>query len=159
MAAAMVIPMGTASAFAANEPSNSTDVKYEVTQGYEWRIHSEIDFGKDAGVKTTVEKGENNTVSVTKNIIPDGQKLNITVTGTDGGAFTIKNGNTTLNYDVNNGGEQNLSVGDSVLAVPAGTNSGSVNMKFTLHTTTETSEVAGKYVGKVVYNAAIVANN
>lgn len=154
MAAAMVIPMGTASAFAANEPSQSTNVKYEVTQGYEWTIHSEIDFGKDAGVNKTVTK-EKNTVSVDKNVIPDGTKLNITVagSGTDG-AFTIANGATKLNYTIKNG-STNIATGGTVMDVAAGTDTSSADLTFTLTTGNGSAEVAGKYTGTVTYTAAI----
>lgn len=158
MAAAMVIPMGTASAFAANEPSQETTVKYEVTQGYEWTIHSAVDFGSNAGVNRSDVNGSmtNNKVSVTENIIPDGKKLNITVAGSgDGGAFTIANGNTVLNYTVNNG-DNDISTGGTVLDVAAGTKAASKDMTFTLTTGSGTSEVAGEYNGTVKYTASIV---
>lgn len=74
-----------------------TNVKYEVTEAYEWTIHSEIDFDKDKGVNTSVEK-TGNKVSVSKNVIPDGKKLNIaagTNTGSKDLTFTLKTGNGT----------------------------------------------------------------
>lgn len=161
MAAAMVIPMGTASAFAAETTQTSTtsgplstDVKYEVTQGYEWTIHSEINFGKDAGVNQTVTK-EENTVSVNKNVIPDGTKLNITVAGSgDDGAFTIANGATKLNYTIKNG-TTNIATGETVMDVAAGTNAASKDLTFTLTTGTGSAEVAGNYIGTVSYTATI----
>ena len=85
-------------------------VTYEVTAGYEWSVPRMIDFGKDKGVNATSEvemKGED-TVKVTKNVIPDGQKLHITIAGKDG-AFQIKNGNTTLSYTVSKVGTDGTS--------------------------------------------------
>lgn len=100
-----------------------------------------------------------NPVEVTKNIIPEGKMLKITVagSGTDN-AFTIDNGNTEkLEYDVNNG--KDLTIGETVLTVNAGTNAASKNMKFTLHTTGKDAEVAGTYSGNVKYTASIVDQN
>ena len=161
MAAAMVIPMGTASAFAdetATPDTKSTNVKYAVTAGYEWTIHAEVDFGSDKGVKQNVAK-ENNTVSVNKNVIPDGKKLTITVAGSgESGAFTIASGNTKLNYTIKEGANSIVTRG-TVMDVAAGTNAASKNLTFTLTTGNGSSEVAGNYTGTVAYTAAIVDNN
>lgn len=150
-----------------NSTSASTDVKYEVNQGYTWSIHSEIDFGKDAGTSKTVEKA-NNTVSVSNNIIPEGKKLQITVKGNNGGSDTASTGNgefailsgsnTRLTYTIKSG-ETNFSSGDSILDVNAGTNTDSKALTFTLSTTTGAAEVAGSYTGKVIYTANIVDQN
>lgn len=158
LATAMIVPVGAGNVFAADEVTKETTVKYAVTQAYEWSIHSGIDFGKDKGTSTTSEVTSDNPVKVTKNIIPEGQMLKITVegSGTDK-EFTIDNGKTeTLKYDVNNGEENNLTTGGTVLTVNAGTNVASKNMKFTLHTTSKAAEVAGTYDGTVTYTASIV---
>ena len=166
LATAMIVPVGGANVFAATttgtteDTTATTNVKYSVTQGYEWSIHSDIDFGNDAGVQTTVEKttdkdGKTNTVSVGKNIIPDGKKLNITVKGSGtNGAFEIANGKTKLNYTIKNGAD-NIATGETVLDVAAGTNTGSKDLTFTLTTTDKTAEVAGDYAGTVTYTASI----
>lgn len=165
LATAMIVPVGAGNVFAATgtieNTTETTNVKYTVTQGYEWSIHSEIDFGKDKGIKKTSEVNSNNPVKVTKNIIPEGQMLKITVEGSGTAkAFTINNGKTeTLGYDVNNGGDDNLTTGGTVLTVNAGTNDASKNMKFTLHTTNKAAEVAGTYNGTVTYTASIVSQN
>ena len=108
----MVVPMVSGNVYAAesltatgttNDTTCNTTVKYEVTQGYEWSIHSAIDFGQDRGVNKSVVK-ESNTVSVNKNIIPDGKKLNIKVKGSGAnGTFEIANGSTKLTYNQRRG--------------------------------------------------------
>lgn len=156
VALSMVTPLTTVAAFA-DDNTKSANLKYQVTEGYEWSIHSEVDFGKDAGTNKTVDGTmETNTVAVTKNIIGDGKKLNITVAGSGTtGAFTIANGNTVLAYDVA-AGDQTVLTGGTVLDVAAGTNKDSKVMTFTLHTTTDEAEVAGNYAGTVTYTAAII---
>lgn len=160
MAATMMATAGSMCVMAADtQDQKPTKVKYEVTEGYEWSIHSEIDFGKDKGVNKTVNNGDEsqkNTVTVLKNIIPDGKKLQIIVTGSgDKNAFTIANGNTKLNYTIS-ANKSNIATGGTVLEVPAGTNEGSKDLTFTLTTGDGTSEVAGNYEGTVTYTAFIV---
>ncbi len=158
VALSMVTPLTTVAALAADADTKSTDVTYKVTEGYTWSIHTAIDFGEDKGVNETsvVDKTGTDVVQVTKNVIGDGKKLNITVAGSGSdGAFTIANGNTVLAYDVA-AGDAAVQTGGTVLDVAAGTNSASKEMHFTLHTSTGTSEVAGSYTGKITYTAAIV---
>ena len=127
LAAAVAATMGATawgadvSGTSAQDTSASTDVKYGVTEGYTWSIHSEIDFGKDAGVNQTVSKpetnGSSNTVSVTKNVIPDGKKLNISVKGSGtNGEFEIANGNTKLTYTIS-GNNSEITTGGTVFDV------------------------------------------
>ena len=158
MAVSMMIPMAGTSVLAAEPDTKQTQVKYEVTQGYEWTIHSDIDFGNDKGVNTTVKK-DNNIVAVNKNIIPDGKTLKITVKGSGtAGAYEIKNGNTTLNYTIKDG-ESEIATGGDVMNVGAGTNSDSKDLTFVLTTGNGTAEVAGNYTGTVTYTASIVDKN
>lgn len=155
--AALISSAGSLTVLAVPTYSESTNVKYQVSQGYEWTIHSDIDFGSDKGVNKSVEL-TNNSISVTKNIIPDGTKLQITVngSGTDN-AFTISNGDTDLDYTVAKTGETAISSGDTVLELEAGTNTGAQSLTFTLNTGSAEAEVAGTYTGEVTYTAAIVA--
>ena len=167
--AVMLTTMGAGSVFAVTgtteNTSASTDVKYNVTQGYEWVIHSEINFNKDAGAESKTVKKTGNTVSVTRNVIPEGKKLQITIKGNNGGngtevsdngTFAILNGtNTRLNYAVT-ADTDTFSSGDTILDVKAGTMSDSKNLTFTLTTTSSNAEVAGEYTGKVIYTASIV---
>lgn len=161
LATAMIVPVGGANVFAAtgtadNQTTNEqTTVKYAVTEGYEWTIHSEINFDKDAGAgaKTVVKEG--NQVNVSKNVIPDGKTLNIAVKGSgNNGEFEIANGNTKLNYTIKDG-TTNIVAGGDVLNLAAGTNTGSKDLTFTLTTTDKTAEVAGNYTGTVTYTASI----
>lgn len=156
IAASLAVSAGGMTVNAADD-SKSTTVKYEVTQGYEWTIHSDIDFGKDKGVNQKVAL-DSNTVSVTKNIIPDGKKLQITVKGSGNqNAFAIANGNTSLNYTVAKGAGTDIATGGTVLELAAGTNTGAQALTFTLNTGDSAAEVAGAYTGTVTYTAAIVA--
>ena len=137
--------------------TETTNVKYLVEDQYVWSIHSEIDFGKNAGVSTNIVK-EGNKVNVTKNVIQEGKKLNIKVAGSgDAGAFTITNGGSeVLTYHANNGGAEDIAVNGDVLNVNSGTNTGETAMKFTLDTTTKAAEVAGHYNGTLTYTASII---
>lgn len=155
MAVSMMVPTCAMAATGTTQSTTEeTTVKYAVTQGYEWTIHSEIDFGTDAGVSKTVTR-ESNTVSVKKNIIPDGKTLNITVKGSGtNGEFQIKNGSTVLNYVIKDG-DNEIATGKEVMNVAAGTNTDSKNLTFVLSTGTGTAEVAGNYTGTVTYTAAI----
>lgn len=57
-----------------SEPVQSTTLNYDVTESYDWEIHTDIDFGEDAGVNKTdvngaVTDGSDQKVKVTKNVI------------------------------------------------------------------------------------------
>ena len=170
-AAALATAMLPAMAFAIEGPADegapttgTTQVKYSVTEGYEWSIPTMIDFDKDKGVDSTSvveassEYGDTQKVKVTKNVIGDGKKLQITALGSgDNGVFTVKSGATVLNYKVEKPGVPAIEVtpGGEVLSVPAGINEGDQSLFFTLATSTGTAEVAGNYVGTVTFTADI----
>lgn len=150
--------LGSATPAMAETGPSTKDVnlKYQVDESYEWSIHPAIDFGKNAGVNTTVSK-TGNVVKVTKNVLHEGAKLKIVVkgSGTDG-AFSINNGKKeVLNYAINDGANA-LAVGGEVLVVPAGTNEGNKSLEFKLSTAKRASEIAGAYTGTVTYTASIV---
>lgn len=148
---------GTTATGSADPTELGTNVKYEVDQTYEWSIHPEIDFGKNAGVSKTVDKAANK-VSVTKNVLAEGNKLHIVVKGSGtSDAFTINNGKSeVLSYAINDGAAD-LAVGGTVLDVEAGTNTGEKALKFTLSTAKRAAEIAGKYSGTVTYTASVVS--
>lgn len=171
MAVSMMVPMAGTSVLAAEvtgtsaQDTNATaNVKYVVEEGYTWNIHSDIDFGKNAGINQNVKK-EQNAVRVSKNVIPDGKKLQITVKGSYGtnnaqNGFKIMNGGTTLDYSiVKTGGTEALTAGGVVMEVDAGTNEKTQNLDFTLNTAKSGAEVAGDYEGIVTYTASIVNKN
>lgn len=156
--------MVSTSALAATPDTKSTNVKYEVTQSYEWSVPSEIDFDKDKGINQsvsgTVKNSGENKVKVTKNVIAEGKQLNITATGSGtNGAFTIKNGDKgteTLVYTVTKDSDTaGINAGDTILSVDSGTNTGDVALTFTLKTTSKSAEVAGSYSGTVTYTASV----
>lgn len=161
VATSMVVP--TIMPIMAEEDTKSTTAKYTVQQSYEWSIHGDIEFKDDSTNPT-------GTVSVTKNVIPDGKKLKITVKGNGGGAgdtavddgFKVSNGeNHYLTYEVtktNAATNATVSSGDSVLEVAAGTNTGSQELTFTLNDVSgdNAAKVSGTYEGKVIYTASVV---
>ena len=146
-AAALATAMLPAMAFAIEGPADegvsttgTTQVKYAVTEGYEWSIPTMIDFDKDKGVNSTsvveasANSGASQKVMVTKNVIGDGKKLQITAAGSgDNGAFSIKNGATILDYKVKKPGNPATEVtpGGEVMNVPAGVNEGDQPLFFT----------------------------
>lgn len=161
---ALMMMTSTTSVFAKNvkpagDDSQSTTLNYEVGSHYQWEIHSDIDFGADAGANKTVDR-TGNKVNVLENVIPEGKYLNISVKGSGANdAFTVSNGGSeVLNYDVS---DDNGAVGvnGNVLSVPAGTNTATQNMGFKLNTTKKSAEVAGRYEGRVIYNASVGDKN
>lgn len=153
MAVTMMVPMVCTSVMAADDNTKSTTVKYGVTTSYEWSVPSEIDFtnATDATVTANDETGNTQKVKVTKNVIPEGQKLQITAkgSGTDG-AFTIAAEGTgkshILSYSIKSGNTE-LSVNGVVLAVNAGTNTGNAELTFKL--TKDETEMADNDVVKI----------
>lgn len=161
---ALMMMTSTTSVFAkdvkpAGNDSQSTTLNYEVGSHYQWEIHSDIDFGADAGANKTVDR-TGNKVNVLENVIPEGKYLNISVKGSGANdAFTVSNGGSeVLNYDVS---DDNGAVGvnGNVLSVPAGTNTATQNMGFKLNTTKKSAEVAGQYNGRVIYNTSVGDKN
>lgn len=119
-------------------------------------VHTDIDFGKNAGVNQTVNKTAELSddsllgVRVNSNVIPDSTKLVISMDSNN--TFKVVNGNTSLSYTVSktSGGDA-LEASDSILEVPAGTNTGSQALYFELDTTNGgSSEVAG-YIFREYY--------
>ena len=105
---------------------------------------------------------------VTENIIGSGKALKITLKSGDSGVsrFEIKNGATTLPYsikttketidgtDTASYAEKNVTyTGTEILTLKAGSNTGSVELKFELDTSTTTAEISGEYKGTVVFTA------
>ena len=161
---ALMMMTSTTSVFAkdvkpAGDDSQSTTLNYEVGSHYQWEIHSDIDFGADAGANKTVDR-TGNKVNVLENVIPEGKYLNISVKGNGAdGAFTLNNGKTEkLTYDVSDDAGD-VAVNGNVLSVPSGTNTAVQNMNFKLNTKKATAEIAGNYDGKVIYNASVGDKN
>ena len=164
--AAAMVPAAFAVTGTTDQTTASADVKYTVTQGYEWTIHSEINFGQDKGVgEDGIVAKESNAVTVLKNIIPSGKNLVITVVGSGkDGAFTITNATdggsatTVLPYSVAKKGTDastDIQPKGTVLTVAAGKNTDSADLTFTLAARLGTAEVAGSYKGTVTYTASI----
>ena len=181
MATLCVLTMGVAAidGTSAQFTDDNTDVLYEVTEGYTWNIHAAIDFGRDAGIDGNGENAHlsrpDNSVAVTKNIIADGKKLQITINASsykdrekttlkEANVFKIANGESQLAYTVTGATKGLLAINGVVLEVAAGTNTGSEALTFALDTSklagaqsNLAAEVAGQYTGVVTYTANIVA--
>lgn len=164
---------------------STTEVKYEVTESYEWTVPALIDFGSDAGpdakrvVNTTLDKDGTNTPStgtngtapkviVSKNVITDGKSLKITLApATPSTGFTVKNAqNVELTYavtltDTTIGAttatpNKSITTSDAeIMKVPAGTNTAEAKLKFELSTQTG---VAAEKAGTYTGNVQFTAS-
>lgn len=123
--------------------------EYQVSSGYEWMIHDKVSFGSNLGVnqKKEVTTDQNNSVRVTKNVIPGNTKLQITVSSdtVKDNKYVISNGSKELYYTIRKAGETaEIIPGGAVLEVKNGTNSASQPLVFTLDTgSAETEDVVG----------------
>ena len=176
--------------------TGDTQIRYKVTEGYTWTVPITIDFGEDAGVGNTstveakldnnkngeqAKKSADNTwkgtapkVTVTKNVIGDGKKLQIifdpTYLDQDNGEFYVatSGGAVKLYYTVTKPaaapggpGEKLTKDKNEVLSVDSGTNTAEQALVFTLNTAANNAagnaaEKAGSYEGHVVFQSKIV---
>ena len=145
-----------------------TQLKYNVTEGYNWSIPANIDFGANNGVTNANKTGQGN-VTVKDCKIKNGYTLKITITGNDGQygmgtehKFKVKTvDGAELPYTVDakkNGAATTTPVmeGNEVLELAAGKNHAESELTFTLKTqTTDTNaaETAGEYIGYAIFTA------
>lgn len=201
LAASLAVSMCATPVFAvSNESSNNgstapnaTEVTYKVESSYTWSIPAKIDFGKNAGVGKTrtvaankdkdaesTEATDDNSgtapkVCVTKNVIPSGKTLKISIdtaasgvtyetTGTNANKFYVENDEDvklyfTINlpYSGSIGNKILDSTNSEVLKVGSGTNTGSESLTFTLSTAVDVfdAERAGTYNGKVAFKSEV----
>lgn len=150
------------------EKQACTQLKYNVTEGYNWSIPANIDFGANNGVTNANKTGQGN-VTVNNCKIKNGYTLKITITGNDGQygmgtehKFKVKTvDGAELPYEVDvkkNGAATTTSVmeGNEVLGLAAGKNHAESELTFTLKTqTTDTNaaETAGEYIGYAIFTA------
>lgn len=149
-AASMMVSMSGISVCASDATldTKTTNVTYEVTQSYSWSVPSIITLG-------TTEATD--TVSASDCILPSGTKLQITAAGSGtGGAFTVAtDGGQPLAYTITVGSAADaIASGGEVLAVNAGSTSGTAPLKFKL---ADSATMAGTYSGTVTYTASVVA--
>lgn len=168
-----------------NTSTGTTEVIYKVTETYTWSIPKTIDFGADQGINKTVvvnttgtgtektnvvyvEANTGSKVSVDKNVIPEGKKLQIKIKGEnydDTAGYRVKNGNNNyLGYTITKDSDNtNAALGNDVVlfAVDAGTNSHNENLTFKLTTNNSQdsnaniSEVAGSYKDTLTFTATV----
>lgn len=157
MAVSMMVPgVNVLAADGATESttnSNSTTLKYSVTESYKWTVPTEITFEGDAGINQT--RAVNGSVAVTDNIIKSGQRLKIAIAESEKFKIETQEG-AELTYSVKKkDGSDSLNGGGEILSVQAGTKTGSQDLTYTLTTSTGAAEVAGEYTGTLNYEASI----
>lgn len=163
--AALAVAMVPAMAFASNtvtSPATSaeTNLIYQVNEGYEWSVPSDIDFGSDKGpnatstVEANGDAGTTQKVKVTKNVIPVGKKLVISADSSND--FTVKSGAASLDYTVE-ASSRSITAGSNVLTVNAGTNTADQALTFTLTTASgvNAAEQAGRYTGTMTFASSV----
>lgn len=158
----MTAASGMTALAASLKDQKSTEIEYQVSSGYEWMIHDKVSFGSNLGVnqKKEVTTDQNNSVRVTKNVIPGNTKLQITVSSdtVKDNKYVISNGSKELYYTIRKAGDAaEIIPGGAVLEVKNGTNSASQPLVFTLDTGSAETEEAGYYTGRVTYTAAVVS--
>lgn len=174
--------------------TGDTQIRYKVTESYMWSVPATIDFGVNAGenntstVNATLDKDKPGTkadndgtgkwkgtapkVTVTKNVIGDGKKLQIVFDPTyldqTNGEFYVatSGGAVKLYYTVTKPapggtGEKLTKTNTVVLSVPSGTNTAEQELVFKLETAANNAarnaaEKAGSYEGHVVFSSKIV---
>lgn len=184
LTAALLLSMGTTTAFADGSISigpseggstgsttnntKKTEVKYEVTQSYEWSVPANVTFSDTNNVVTADGTSSNSdsvqAVHVTKNVIPADSTLKITVTSTNKDTtkkdFTIvSEENATLHYTIkkqDSSKEYNTAIEPDgiVTTVAAGINAKDEPLQFTL--TKDSVEKAGTYVATLAFTAEVV---
>lgn len=144
-----------------------TDVEYVVEASYSWSVPSKITFTSDkTEVEANAETGETQKVKVTKNVIPNGKKLQITVdsettqTVASGKKFAIKtNEDAYLTYVIKKGTDYNdeIAVGGEVISVNSGIEQADTALKFVLtrDSGANVSEKAGTYTGVAKFTAQL----
>lgn len=157
MAVAMMVPAMGLNAFAENTTNGTTNVKYKVEEAYTWSVPTEITFTSgNTTITTSGTTGATQDVQVTKNVIPNGKKLVISVTNSEYKIATTDGASLNYKVSVKGTGDQYTELASSkkdVLSVNAGTNTGSATLRFEL--TKDQFEKAGQYTGTVSYTAAI----
>ena len=145
-----------------------TQLKYNVTEGYNWSIPANIDFGANNGVTNANKTGQGN-VTVKDCRLKKDYTLRISLAGNGGGngmdtsgGFKVKTvDGAELPYEVDakkNGAATTTSVmeGNEVLELAAGKDHAESELTFTLKTqTTDTNaaETAGEYIGYAIFTA------
>lgn len=191
LAASLAVSMCATPVFAVNPPINNgqhvqdsttgenvdtttvgkqacTKLTYNVTEGYNWSIPADINFGANNGV-TNANKTAPGKVTVKNCKIKNTYTLKITVAGNGGqydmgtsDEFKVKTvDGAELPYTVDakkNGAATTDSVmeGGEILSIAAGKDHAESELTFTLKTqTTDTNaaETAGEYIGYAIFTA------
>ncbi len=127
---------------ASDPKSGTTNVEYNVNPAYTVTIPS------------AVKLGESETISAEDVKLEQGKELTVTLSGTSDTANGFKLTNAAgdpLPYNVKKG-TTDVAVGDKVLAVPAGTKTGTATLDFIAPATID---YAGDFTGTVTFNISV----
>lgn len=143
-------------------------LKYNVTEGYNWSIPADIDFGEDNTTHGQALTSRAN-VAVKDCTLRNGYTLNISINGnggqynTDAGDFMIKTADgAELEYGVriDKGNFLNdpvLTPNSNILSIAAGVDHEETNLLFSLETEIDdednAAETAGEYIGYAIFTA------
>lgn len=133
---------------AENNPTDSTNIGYVVSQQYEWNIPSSIAFDANSNTNT-----KQLTVSVSKNIIESQKLLHIALSPDS--TFTISDVDSPSNkrtYIVSSGNTV-YTKGQDVLSIPSGVNIGSNTLTLTLQSVPV--QKAGTYKGTINFVSSV----
>lgn len=145
-AASIMTMMASVAPVVAEE--KTTQINYTVTEAYTWEAPAAITFESNTDTKP-------GTLSVTKNVIGYGKKLQIKIdSAEDFKLVDSADSNNFRTYKIKNG-DSVLGAGDVVLEVNAGTNEGSAALTFALDGVTV--EKAGSYAGVANFVSSIEA--
>ena len=152
----------------ATEKKACTQLKYNVTEGYNWSIPADINFGANNGV-TNPDKTAPGKVTVKNCKIKNTYTLKISVAGNDGGngmgtsnefkVKTVEGAELPYTVDAKKNGAATITPvteGDEILSIAAGKDHAESELTFTLKTyTTDTNaaETAGEYIGYAIFTA------
>lgn len=131
---------------ASNEPSQSTNVELDVPIEYTWTAPASLDLIEGTPVSGTIE--------VSKNVIPEGAKLVISLDVDNNFTVTSDEG-ATRTYNITKGGTI-VNAGDTIMEVAAGTNNASQALNFAVESVS--GKKAGTFKGTANFTAEVKDN-
>lgn len=151
LSAASVMCMMSAATpiYAENNTSDDTQISYTVTEQYTWTAPAAITFSSNSDTKS-------GTMSVTKNVIGYGKKLQIKIA--DDEDFKLvdsADASNTRTYKIKKGSTV-LNKGGVVLEVASGTNTSSASLTFAIDSVSV--EKAGSFSGTANFISSVVAS-
>lgn len=157
LSATMLIGCLNISVFADDTKTATTTVTYSQDSSFEWTVPS----GSDGNAINLSKGAQSGDVTVKNVNIADYEKLVITAKGSGtNGAFTMQtvSGSSELAYTVKNG-DTTINPEDTILTYEGGTDTTGTKSVTLTFAVADTSSAAGSYGGTVTYTASIVNNS